>query len=148
MKPLSLALILCLGTAAAVDAQPLTCRSWQGMEVPYLGDATLETVGGATMNARGRAVILLNPEILSTFPEPARDFFLAHECGHHALIPDYNTEAEADCFAMRLLRKKKLRTPEQVTALQDALTTLPDTAWAGHRPDAERIEALAHCPAK
>ncbi|MEP2532730.1 hypothetical protein [Shimia sp.] len=144
MKTIGLTLLLCLNAPMAF-AKPMTCRSWQGMEVPYLGDVTLETIGGATENARGRAVILLNPEILESYPPMAREFWLAHECGHHALTPAYNTEAEADCYAMRRLRKKLVRTPEQLLELQDALYALPDTAWSDHRPDEARIKALAQC---
>ena len=146
MKSIGLALMLTLAAAAA-HAKPMTCRSWQGMEVPYLGDASLETIGGATRNARGRDVILLNPDILSQLQPMARDFFLAHECGHHALIPDYNTEAEADCYAIRRMRKKLVRTPEQMQELLEALTALPQDIWQDHRPDAARIAALPQCGA-
>ncbi len=146
MKFLGLALILTF-VATASFARPSSCRSWQGMEVPYLGDASLETVGGATQNARGRNLILLNPDLLMTFPPLARDFFLAHECGHQALTPNYNTEAEADCFAMRRLRKKLVRTPEQVQQLQADLRALPADAWPAHAPDTQRIGAIAKCGA-
>lgn len=142
LLPLSLALTL---IATGVLAKPPTCRSWQKMEVPYLGDVTLETIGGATTNSRGRAIITLNPDILQTFPPLARDFWLAHSCGHHALIPDYNTEKEADCYAMKLLRKKKVRTPEQMETLLEELRSLPEDAWGEHRPDEARINALRTC---
>ena len=144
MIRLSLVLALCLAAPLA-QAKPAACRSWQGMEVPYQGDATLADLGGATQDKRGRPLIEINPDLLSTYPPLAREFLLAHECGHHALTPNYNTEAEADCHAMRKLRKKLVRTPEQLAALQEELRTLPEDAWTGHRPDAARIDALALC---
>ena len=144
MKSLGLA-ILFMFAATASFARPATCRSWQGMEVPYLGDITLETVGGATQTPSGRSLIVINPERLMTFPPLARDFFLAHECGHTALIPEYNTEAEANCFAMRRLRKKLVRTPAEMQQLQDDLRALPVNAWPDHAPDADSIDALANC---
>ncbi|WP_372886026.1 hypothetical protein [Shimia sp.] len=146
-KNMALALALCL-LAPLAEAKPATCRAWTGLEVPYIGDAALGTLGGATEDRAGRPIILLNPERLNAFAPLARDFWLAHECGHHALIPDYNTEAEADCFAMRSLRKKKIRSAAEMQALTEALRALPEGAWDGHAPDAGRIEALAACPAR
>jgi len=113
-----------------------------------MGDATLEGLGGAAKDRAGRPIILLNPDQLNAFPPLAREFWLAHSCGHHALIPDYNTETEADCFAMRSLRKKKIRTPEKLQALIEELQSLPEGAWGEHTPDATRIEALEACKAE
>ncbi len=147
MKTVAFTLALCLLAPVAM-AKPTTCRSWSGMEVPYMGDASLETMGGATEDRAGRPIILLNPEQLNAFPPLAREFWLAHTCGHHALIPDYNTEAEADCFAMRSLGKKKIRTDEKREALFEELRNLPEGAWGEHTPDAARIEALEACETK
>lgn len=144
MKTLAFTLALSLLAPMAM-AKPATCRAWSGLEVPYMGDASLATLGGASQDRAGRPIILLNPERLNAFAPLAREFWLAHACGHHALIPDYNTEAEADCFAMRTLRKKKIRAPEQMQALTEALHALPDQAWGAHTPDAARIDALAAC---
>lgn len=144
MKTLTVALTLCLMAPIAM-AKPATCRAWTGMEVPYMGDPTLETLGGAEKDRAGRAIIRLNPDMLNTFSPLAREFWLAHTCGHHALTPKYNTEEEADCFAMRTLGKKKIRTPEQLEALIEALYQLPEGSWPGHQPDATRIEALRAC---
>lgn len=147
MKSLTLAIILCLIAPMAM-ATPATCRAWGAMEVPYLGDTNLDTIGGATKDKKGRKSILLNPEILATYPPMARDFWLAHSCGHLALNPAGHTEAEADCYAMRSLLKKKIRKTEQMQELTDALRALPADAWPGHRPDVARIDALAQCSAK
>lgn len=156
MKTLTLKAALCLlaplvtvatvaSLATVANATPSTCRSWQGMEVPYLGDQNLDNVGGATFDNAGRAIITLNPTRLSQFPPLAREFWLAHTCGHHALTPQYNTEQEADCFAMRSLGKKKIRTPEKRETLFEELKTLPADVWGDHQPDAARIDALRQC---
>lgn len=144
MKTIAITLALCL-VAPMATAKPTTCRSWKGMEVPYMGDASLETLGGSGLDRAGRPIILLNPDILNTFTPLAREFWLAHTCGHHALIPDYNTEEEADCFAVRSLSKKKIRTEEKWQALFEELRALPEGSWPEHQPDAARIEALKGC---
>lgn len=144
VKTITITVALCLLAPMAI-AKPSTCRSWQGMEVPYMGDPSLETLGGAELDRAGRAIILLNPGILNKFPPLAREFWLVHTCGHHALVPEYNTEAEADCFAMRSLGKKKIRTEEKRDALFEELAALPEGSWPDHQPDAARIDALKVC---
>ncbi|SHK15921.1 hypothetical protein SAMN05444000_12055 [Shimia gijangensis] len=144
MKTVAITLVLCF-VAPMAFAKPTTCRSWQGMEVPYLGDVTLETLGGAQLDRAGRPIILLNPDMLNTFSPLAREFWLAHTCGHHALTPQYNNEEEADCFAMRSLGKKKIRADEKWESLFEELHALPNGSWPEHQPDTARIEALRNC---
>lgn len=144
MKTLTITLVLCL-VAPMAFAKPTTCRSWQGMEVPYLGDSSLNKIGDIYFDKSERPLILLNPEILGEVPPLAAEFWLAHICGHHALTPEYNTEEEADCFAMRSLSKKKIRSDEKREELYEQLRSLQPGELGEHQPDAARIDALRQC---
>lgn len=146
MKTFALSLALCLIAVTAAQAKPPTCRTWQGMEVPYLGNPAVEGLGGATTDRKGRAIIALHPERLGQLPPLVADFWLIRECAQHAIHPNRLSEQAADCFAMKtMLKKRKIATTDQMETLQGQLRALPQDALPRGPMTEARITALPAC---
>ena len=125
---------------------PSTCRSFQGVIVPYIPDPSLNNVGIATQDNMGRRIIVMNPNILNQFPSLARQFWYAHECAHHALNPPRNNEMNADCFAVQNLRFLGMMVnPFHVDQLLQSISSLPGNAGTGHLPGPARRNLLITC---
>lgn len=133
-----------LATATQVMSQPL-CFSYAGEQVPYLFDFNLSDVGMASRDHLGRPFIIINPGILSQFPQLAQSFWFYHECAHHALPLAMNNETNADCYAVRHMRNTgQIDSPADVNDMLLAISQLPGSYW-GHLPGPARAQNLWAC---
>lgn len=88
-----------------------TCKDIRGVPVVAIDDSRIRDVAVARLEPVGTPVIRYNPAILSWYQPLTREFWFAHECGHHALGHAFGTalgaEAEeaADCYAINELNR-------------------------------------------
>jgi hypothetical protein len=137
---------LSLFLSHSVSAQPLPCRSFNGVFVPYIFDQTLQDVGVATKTQNGQPIIFINPNVVSPLPEFVRQFWYAHECAHHALLPIQNSEINADCYAIKAIRNMGIViNAQQVGYLLSSISTLPGNLATGHLPGPARAQNLYNC---
>jgi len=126
--------------------QPLPCRSYQGYPVRYIADPQLNNVGVATTDGYGNPVIIMNPNVVNSFPPLARQFWFAHECAHHAMAPNMNNETNADCFAVRNLRSiGMMRSRRDIDDMLDSISRLPGNIMTGHLPGYARAANMYAC---
>jgi hypothetical protein len=138
--------ILLLLCGQAIAQQPKPCVTAQGYQIPYIADYTLNNVGIATKDANGYPVILMNPNVLQNFPPLAQEFWFAHECAHHVLLPYQNNETNADCYAVRALRYLRLlQNPNAVQQFFSSILGLQGNPWSGHLPGPQRVQAMRIC---
>lgn len=144
-KKVVLAGLLFLSATSAL-AQPLPCSSFQGIPVPYIADPTLNNVGVAHRMQNGQPIIVINPNVVSPLPEYVRQFWYAHECAHHAFHPAYNSEMNADCYAIKAIRNIGIiSNHHQVGVLLNYISTLPGNIMTGHLPGPARAQNLYAC---
>lgn len=153
---LTAATCLAMGSGTAGQAQapqhtawiaglPLTCNNWQGIPVEIVANPYLNDVGVAHSNAFGQPVIQLNPYVMNRYSFLVQTWWFAHECGHHALHPSWNSEQNADCWGIRTMRQQGLITRQwQLNAFAIELGNLQGTA-AGHLPGPARAANIANC---
>lgn len=105
------------------------------------------------LKMRGRAVgpmIILNIKRLKKLTKASQLFFVAHECGHHALghlyfqPPGVDFEQEADCYALRLLIRQGDFTMKDIKNVQEDMQKFAQ-ASVHHRDGVSRAKALLHC---
>lgn len=130
---------------AWIGGIPLTCTNWQGVPVQIIPSPYLDNVGVAHADAFGRPVIQLNPNVMNQFSILVQTWWFAHECGHHALPPYQNSESNADCWGIRVMRNQGLiQWQAQLNAFAYELANLPGSA-AGHLPGPARAANIANC---
>lgn len=130
---------------APAYSQSIPCTSHFGEPVQYIQDYNLNNVGIAT-RYQGRPIIVINPAILNQFSPLVQQWWLAHECGHHALSPHQNNEVNADCFASRALRDLGfIRSPADLQQVMRELSRLPGNIFTGHLPGPGRARVVMDC---
>lgn len=128
-----------------VRGVPMYCRSHFGEPVAVYLNYQLPDVGMANRLINGTPIIMINPNVTNQYSDLVTQWWFAHECGHHALPPALNSEVNADCFAVRELRRLGLLyTPEQLIAFAYELGNLPGSQM-GHLPGPMRAQHIARC---
>lgn len=121
------------------------CISFFGENVPIFEDYNLNNVGMATRDGFGRPYIVVNPIVLQQFPYLAQRFWYYHECAHHALPPQLNSERNADCYAVRNMRDLgELSNKFEVEQMLKSIAMLPGSRW-GHLPGPARAQNILNC---
>ncbi|MGI2865281.1 hypothetical protein [Vibrio alginolyticus] len=122
------------------NATPLPCTAYNGVPVQYIANPQLNNVGMANVMMNGQPMIQLNPNVINQLPYQVRQFWYAHECAHHALFPQQNSEVNADCWAIKTIRNLGIiQNQQQITQLLNYISTLPGSMQAicqgqqGHR---------------
>lgn len=121
------------------------CTSHFGEPVAiYLNDQ-LNNIGVATRQYNGVPIIVINPNVTNQFSNLVTQWWFAHECAHHALHPQWNSESNADCFAVKQLVKFGIiNHPQQLNAFYYELSSLPGSPM-GHLPGSIRAQNIAQC---
>jgi hypothetical protein len=69
--------------------------------VRFVSNPALPDLGTAYTDANGEPIIAINTRLLRKQPEKVAIWVIQHECSHHWLPASLDTEARADCLAMR-----------------------------------------------
>jgi hypothetical protein len=128
-----------------VGSKVITCQSWDGKPVRFAQNIAVDTIGRASMTPQGDPVVELNPVTLQGFSPVVAQFWVEHECAHHALQPRLNSERKADCLAaQRLRRRQGGLSNAEVAAFENEFAGLPGST-SGHLPGPERVKRLLKC---
>lgn len=138
-------------TAAAQsfrNARNTNCRDAAGTRVVAVQTTSLRNVGMAG-RMHGRPVILLNPNILRRFRPITRTFWFYHECAHHALghslgFRPMSRERDADCWAIRQMRRRGLLTAASLRTIQRDLSRLNGDGYL-YLPGPQRAAYVRSC---
>ena len=123
----------------------MNCTSFAGEPVAIFLDRSLNNVGVATRTYNGAPVIVINPNVTNNFSNIVTQWWFAHECSHHALHPSMNSESNADCLAIRMMRNYGiLRHPAQLHQFAYELANLPGSP-TGQLPGPARAQHIANC---
>lgn len=128
----------------------LTCRDIRGAVVADFPDYTINDVAIASLAPDGAPIIRYNPNVLSRMSPQTREFFYAHECGHHALGHNFGTthplarEQAADCFAINKLYELRIFSGNDIRAVQDDIARFGVADWT-HLPGPQRAINLRQC---
>ena len=131
-----------------VRGASMWCSSYDGFKVPFVANYATPGVGNPGMAARtvnGKPYVYINPNVTDPLPGLIVQFWFAHECAHHALPPQLNSESNADCYAIKNLRNLGLiYNPQQVQWMFQYLSTLPGSMM-GHLPGPARAQNIYAC---
>lgn len=132
----------------AAFGQSLSCFDARGLPVAVV-PAEIPDIGQATLYL-GRPVILFNALYAQSLPPAVVEFFLYHECGHHALghtlgagFPLSNEQA-ADCWAARKLVGDGQFDDDDIITVQAAIARFGRADWT-HLPGPMRAINLRAC---
>ena len=129
------------------DPLGVGCRDFRNrpvrmVEIPALGD-----VGRAEF-IDGFPVIMLDPAVMQSLPSNLQTFFKLHECGHHVLghlfAPTFDSEKEADCWAVHEGHKRQTFTHDDIVAWKPYFAASRGSTM-GHLPGPERVAFLLTC---
>ena len=119
------------------------------MAVTVIPNRGIPDIGQAAL-INGKPAILFNSAVAARFPLSVGEFFLYHECGHHALghtlvggIPIINEQA-ADCWAVRTLTSSGGFNSADVDTVQAAIARFGRSDWS-HLPGPIRSINLRSC---
>ena len=130
---------------AVIGGKAMSCRSWTGQPVRIVSDTGLQTLGQAFSTADGRPIVAMNMAAVGAFSPKVQQWWFSHECAHHELPPQLNSERRADCIGMKRLTKKTGALNERdVQAFREELRFLPGSAQ-GHLPGAARANLVLKC---
>ena len=130
---------------ANVRGLPMHCTSYYGEPVLIVSNPQLNNVGVAHRIINGQPVIQLNPNVTQQYSALVAQWWFLHECAHHALPPQMNSETNADCFSIRQLRDLGLLVhPAQMQEFWFQLRNLPGSS-SGHLPGPMRVENMRRC---
>jgi len=127
-----------------VSGRPMHCVALDGQRVlielnPFMSDVGMASRFG------GQPFIRINPRILSQYSSAVSQWWFAHECAHHMLQPDQNSEEAADCYGIRrLVSDGIIYHPRQLDAFATELRHLPGTDL-GHLPGTLRAMNITRC---
>ena len=128
-----------------VRGVPMNCTSFYGEPVAVFLNYQLSDVGIAHRQYGGNPAIVINPNVTNQYSDLVTQWWFAHECAHHALPPQFNSEPNADCFGIRELRRIGLLVySEQLQAFAAELYNLPGSQM-GHLPGPIRAQHIAAC---
>jgi hypothetical protein len=85
----------------AVGSSAVSCLSRDGRRVRFVSNPAMADFGSAYTDSTGAPTIAINTRLLRNQPERLANWVVQHECSHHWLPAALNTEAQADCLAMR-----------------------------------------------
>ena len=129
----------------AVGGTSMSCLSSAGQPVRVRANPTLETFGRAFTDPNGKPVIELNLAAVSTFSPKLQQWWFAHECAHHQLPPQLNSEKRADCIAIKRVRNESGRlSAEDAAAFKSQLGGLAASS-EGHLAGPERAAHVLKC---
>lgn len=131
--------------AMSIGGASKSCTSWRGEPVKIRSDYGVGTLGVAFREADGSPVIVINSAALASFSPQVQAWWFAHECAHHQLPPQLNTENRADCRAARSI-KQELRRHGTASAatFERELHALPASA-SGHSAGPDRVRTIIRC---
>ena len=128
-----------------VGGLPMSCTSYDGQQVTIISNHFLNDVGYASIAQNGQRIIQLNPKAISHWPPIVRQFWFSHECAHHMLYPNSNSEKNADCVAIKaLFNLGELNNNQQIQQLSQKIISLPGTN-KGHLPGPDRLRHMLTC---
>ena len=141
---------ICFLSFLAAAAEPLifnSCLDAQGRQVTAVADSE-QAMLVRSDSQQGQPLIRYNPDVLPWLGSASRLFFYAHQCarlGLPAADPERTADSarQADCLGLGALLGGKLLRPEDVPALQAALT-FSDAEW-DLLPGPPRSFDLASC---
>jgi len=122
----------------------LSCVSFDRRRVLIELDYGIPDVGYATRLEDGTPLIVINPEVVESFSPAVAQFWFVHECGHHILPPDLNSESAADCFAIQDMVRNGAARREDLYVFREELGWLPGSP-AGHLPGPQRAAHIIEC---
>lgn len=132
---------------SVVGGERMRCWDFRGAVVLTNWMEDLGDVGRAWFVNR-RPIISLDPERLARLPSKMQVFFYWHECAHHVLghyfMRTFNSEKEADCWAVKTGRERGLFRRPDVIAFAPYLAHSRGSAF-GHLPGPERAKFLLSC---
>jgi len=140
--------------AAQTDYLRFQCFDYYKRPVLNVKNDTLNDVAFSDL-LRHRGVdvgpmIILNTKLLNKLKKPSRQFFIAHECAHHALGHLYfrrsneQAEQQADCHALRTLIRRSGFTLKDIEAVQSDMRIF-GRASHSHLKGNERAIELMKC---
>lgn len=129
----------------AVGGASMSCLSSMGLPVRVKANPALETLGRAYTDANGKPVIELNFAAVSTYSPKLQQWWFAHECAHHQLPPQLNSEKRADCMAIKRIRHEGGRLSlEDAAAFKSQLSGLAASS-EGHLAGPQRAAHVLKC---
>lgn len=124
---------------------PVYCNNYQGQRVAFFSDRTLNNIGVASKIGNS-PYIVMNPIVTNQFSDLVTLWWVAHECGHHAIPPHLNNEQNADCYAIRALKSYGLvNNVNQLQSFAIELRNLQGSLKTGHLPGPARANHIARC---
>lgn len=126
-----------------------TCVDTLGLKVMAGPNARLNNVAVAFRGRNGRPLIVYNPVVLKRFHAVTRAFWFYHECAHHALGHSagnrpMSRERDADCWAIRTMRKRGQLTATRLRIIQRDMMRLPGDGKL-YLAGPDRARHLEHC---
>lgn len=123
----------------------MNCTSYYDEPVAIFLNYQLNNVGVATRQFNGAPVIVFNPDVTDQYSDTVTQWWFAHECAHHALAPQWNSESNADCLAVKQLAQFGIiYNQQQLNAFYQELSTLPGSPM-GHLPGPIRAQNIEQC---
>lgn len=162
MKKLCLLFLLSISTSPIIWAEiapghettnpiirgvSVSCGSFDGHAVTFAGNRLVQPHGAGVLAARieGKPYIVANPIVTKQLPDLIVHFLFAHECAHHALSPNLNSEPNADCYAIKKLRDLGLvHDRRQLDELLQLISRLPGSEQ-GHLFGPNRAAHIYAC---
>jgi len=125
------------------------CTDANNVPVASVRNDHIQDVAIATRSPTGDPIILYNVIVLSWLQPPTRLFFYAHECAHHVLrhvvaSPSLTAEREADCWAIRALKKRGDVDAVAIGTIQADISRAGRGDWS-HLPGPMRAVDLGRC---
>jgi hypothetical protein len=148
------ALFLSILFAGAAHAQSFRnarltrCVDAAGNHVYAINTTRLNNVGMAG-RYHGRPIILFNPVILARFRPATRTFWYYHECAHHVLGHSLGNrpmsrERDADCWAIREMKRRGLLTAAKLRTIERDLYPLNGDGVL-YLPGPQRAAYVGYC---
>lgn len=155
-KALSFTLIFCLGIGSPATGSPATyqsrisgdsmsCLSWRGRPVQIISNYRLGTIGRASLDQNGEPIIEMNFGALGAFSPLMQKWWFAHECAHHQMPPQLNSEKRADCMAAKRLKKVAgMSVADVASSIERELSPLAASDH-GHLAGPDRAKLVLKC---
>ena len=130
-----------------IAGAPQSCKDFRGFIVRTTHMPDLGDVARAMIISR-MPIIAIDQNRMVELPDKFQLFFYLHECGHHRLghtvAPTMGSENEADCWAIKQARERKLFSRDDVAAFAP-LFAKSRGSRAGHLPGPQRAARLLTC---
>jgi len=126
------------------------CVDSKGVAVRWEESSKINDVAQATLDKKKRPLVEYNPAKMRFIREVTRNFFYAHECGHHTLghlyggVQGVDKEQQADCWAVHRLKQIELLQEGDLESIQQDLSTIARSD-VNHSAGARRAGNLKWC---